>query len=189
MAHKICPKCQSPAPLEATFCGQCGRQYRTQFVTPSVSTPNTERPPHGTVQTPNTRHPAPASIPAAILVMSVIVAALILMVAHRNRPGEYTVQTPRSVERPLAAPQLPTDSDAAGMVKHGEDPIEEEAKRVVERDNARLQNSPPATAVGPDGRVHLRGGGSITKEQWDDANRRLRNSPEFRDPMPPPPVN
>src|SRR5580700_10799049 len=40
MAHKICPKCQSPAPLEATFCGQCGRQYRTKF----GAAPNTQYP-------------------------------------------------------------------------------------------------------------------------------------------------
>lgn len=121
--------------------------------------------------------------------MAAAVAVLILLLAHRGRPGEYSGQTAQYMNGPVTAPRRTVDTNAADMVRHGDDPIEEEAKRVLDRDNARLGSSPPATAVGPDGRVHLRGGGSITKEQWDDANRRVHNSPAFRDPMPPPPVN
>ena len=29
--HKICPRCQTPAELQAPQCSSCGRQYRTQF--------------------------------------------------------------------------------------------------------------------------------------------------------------
>lgn len=31
---KVCPKCQSPADLNAAQCVQCGRQYKTQFTAP-----------------------------------------------------------------------------------------------------------------------------------------------------------
>ena len=121
--------------------------------------------------------------------MAVVVAVLILILDHRGKTGGYNIQATRSIDRPMPPPQAPPDANAADMVKHGDDPIEEEAKRVLERDNAQLQTAPPPGTVGPDGRIHLRGGGSVTREQWDDANRRLRNSPQFRDPMPPPPVN
>ncbi len=195
MAHKICPKCQTPAPIEATFCGQCGRQYRTQFAaaeqqsyltehrTPELQTPGPE------LLTPNFQRLSPY-VAAAIVVLSAVVAILILMLSHRGKPGENT--TNLTMGHPLVAP-LPlahsSSMSAADMVKQGEDPIEEEARRTLERDNAQLQTEPPASSVGSDGRIHLRGGGSITREQWDDANRRLRKSPAFRDPMPPPPVN
>lgn len=34
--QKVCPQCQTPAPVSAGFCGSCGHRYRTQFAnTPS----------------------------------------------------------------------------------------------------------------------------------------------------------
>lgn len=44
----------------------------------------------------------------------------------------------------------------------------------------------PPTA--PDGRVYLRGGGSITADQYRDARRRIQQSPILRHPLPPPPM-
>lgn len=35
---KVCPRCQTPAALDAAICGKCGRQYRTQFVPPPDQT-------------------------------------------------------------------------------------------------------------------------------------------------------
>ncbi len=32
--HKLCPRCRTPAGLEAPQCGRCGHAYRTQFVEP-----------------------------------------------------------------------------------------------------------------------------------------------------------
>lgn len=32
--YKVCPRCQTPADLQAAACASCGRQYRTQFVPP-----------------------------------------------------------------------------------------------------------------------------------------------------------
>lgn len=29
--HKICPRCQTPAAVDAQFCSRCGHGYRTQF--------------------------------------------------------------------------------------------------------------------------------------------------------------
>lgn len=31
-SYKVCPRCQTPAALDAPSCAQCGRQFRTQFV-------------------------------------------------------------------------------------------------------------------------------------------------------------
>jgi hypothetical protein len=33
--NKICPRCQTPAPLSAGFCGSCGHRYRTAFSEPA----------------------------------------------------------------------------------------------------------------------------------------------------------
>ncbi len=33
--NKICPQCQTPAPLHAGFCGNCGHRYRTAFAEPA----------------------------------------------------------------------------------------------------------------------------------------------------------
>lgn len=32
--YKLCPQCGQPAALQTMVCQQCGRHYRTQFVTP-----------------------------------------------------------------------------------------------------------------------------------------------------------
>jgi hypothetical protein len=125
----------------------------------------------------------------AIAIMAGVVALLVLAIVRRGPYTRQAGQTARTVPevRPTNSPA--TDKSAADMVRDGDDPIEEQAKRVVDRENAKLGTQPPANAVGPDGRIHLRGGGSITREQWDEASKKLQNSPVFHDPLPPPPVN
>jgi hypothetical protein len=43
--YKLCPRCQTPAALDAATCAQCGRQYRTQFVPPEEQTQVFNAPP------------------------------------------------------------------------------------------------------------------------------------------------
>lgn len=193
MTHKICPNCKSPAPLEAAHCGHCGREYRTQFISGSLQAPSMAGP-TGKLHSTQTGDRSALSdtrvISVSIVVMAGLVAVLILAVIHRSRRAEVVGSAvPRSARSAQRISSAPGERDAANMVKNGNDPVQEEAKRMVERETSRLQSEPPANSVGADGRIHLRGGGSITKEQWEDANRRLRSSPQFSDPMPPPPVN
>jgi hypothetical protein len=39
MSHKVCPRCQTPAPLQAPTCLRCGRQYRTTAPQPPPDEP------------------------------------------------------------------------------------------------------------------------------------------------------
>jgi hypothetical protein len=191
MAHKICPKCKSPAPLEATYCGQCGRQYKTRFVgtlPPAIDSPtsggsidarsvsalNAERP------TPNTGRRTP-NLSVAIVVMSVVVAALILTVVQRGRTGFYSSKSSSSVDQPAALPRSRSEQAAADLESPADDRGSEVPTHTLEPDNLGPLNAPPAGAIGPDGRIHLRGGGSITREQWDEANRRIRRGVDGRE--------
>ena len=65
-----------------------------------------------------------------------------------------------------------------------EDPIESEARRAVDRESQKLDLPPPVSA---DGKVHLRSGGTISQKDWDDATRKVRESPVTRQPPPPAP--
>jgi len=65
-----------------------------------------------------------------------------------------------------------------------ENPVESEARRVVERESRRLDLPPPVSA---DGKVHLRSGGTISQEEWNAASRKVQESPLLREPPKPPP--
>lgn len=51
------------------------------------------------------------------------------------------------------------------------DPVEAQARQELER--LRREFGVGSAPVGPDGRVHLRGGGSISPEEWERAVRSL----------------
>lgn len=89
-----------------------------------------------------------------------------------------------------AAPATPNSAaSAAGLnaaARKGlsEDPIESEARRVVDRESRKLDLPPP---VSQDGKIHLRSGGTISKAEWDAASRKAQESPILREPPKPPP--
>ena len=96
---KSCPRCQTAAPLNAGFCGQCGRQYRTTF---PAATPDS-----------NTSVPVSRRSPVGRLVVFLAVIAILA--------GAGTVlllrghgMAARPVSRAQSTASIPTSSAADG---------------------------------------------------------------------------
>lgn len=178
--QKQCPKCGTVAPLDATFCGQCGRQYRTQFTAPDGGAPQATPAPFYTAPVPAA--PRLTSVWMLRAVQGLIAAVACFAVLSFSgvfRNGGKTA--PLALSRPTAqqAPSAPADQNEQVRRALSDDPVEAEARRVVDRESKRLDLPPP---VGADGKIHLRSGGSISKEEWDAASRRAQQSPAYRDP-------
>ena len=184
--QKICPQCQTPAPLDAAFCRRCGRQYRTQFAAtgvPAASAPPLAQPPTDFSSKPAMAFSRPMLQGIAVLgALVVFLGVLAVRSATRHDPAPAAAPTDRSLlpqPPPYSAPQVSTTTSS--------DPVNDQAKRFIEQ--ARQENGlePPSGSVGSDGKIHLQSGGTITKEEWDRASRSIKNSP-LNPPMPPPPV-
>jgi hypothetical protein len=82
---------------------------------------------------------------------------------------------------------LPSDPmlDAQTRGQTAGDATVSEAQRVLERERANLGVAPTS---GGSGDIRLRSGGSISREQWDDVSRRVRNNPYMKEPPMPPPL-
>jgi hypothetical protein len=86
---------------------------------------------------------------------------------------------------PITAP-TPSVDEAANAAVNDSDPVVEESKRFIDRESRRAGLPDPPTSS--DGRVHLRGGGSISADQYRDAQRHVSESPVMHSPLPPPPM-
>lgn len=185
--QKQCPRCSTAAPLDATFCGQCGRQYRTQFAPPANGGPVA-------MPTPTYSAPVPASAPralpvwalraaqgavAALVCVSVLVFSGVFRQDGKSRPSAVN-------SAPAAPTRVAPPGDLNAKVRDAlrEDPIGSEARRVVDRESRKLDLPPP---VDSDGRIHLRNGGAISREEWDAASRKVQESSGLREPPKPPP--
>ncbi|MCW3053750.1 MAG: hypothetical protein JWN14_2920 [Chthonomonadales bacterium] len=192
--QKQCPRCGTTAPLDATFCGQCGRQYRTQFVPPADGAPHAA--PAPVYPAPQTVYNAPTPVQFAPRTPSVWmlramqggIAALVCM-AVLAFSGVFRHDGTPNAPAVTSAPTAPqsdtpaTTQDAAVRRALSDDPIESEARRVVDRESQKLNLPPPA--VSADGKIHLRSGGTISQKDWDAASRKVQDSPILRQP----PVN
>jgi hypothetical protein len=103
---------------------------------------------------------------------------LVLMVALKTRPTA-PVAAPQATLPPPDRVVSPLDPSAGTPGRSGPDPLTEQARHVIEREGAQLGMPPTA---GPDGRIHVQSGGSVTQEEWKDATERLRNSPLLQHP-------
>ena len=187
-SQKQCPRCGTMTPLDTTFCGQCGRQYRTQFVPSGDAIPAAAPAPAYTAFPP--AHPprtpsvwmlrAAQGAVAALVCFGVLMFSGIFRQDGSRRTAVVTTApaTPHSV---TPAPGL----NAEARKSLSADPIESEARRVVDRESRKLDLPPP---VSQDGKIHLRSGGTISKEEWDAASRKAQDSPVLREPPRPPPL-
>jgi hypothetical protein len=73
-----------------------------------------------------------------------------------------------------------TSQDAEVNKVLSEDPVTAAARRVVDRESQKLHLPPPP--VGADGKIHLRSGGTISQKEWDEASRKVEDSPVLRQP-------
>ena len=181
--QKVCPRCQTSAPLEAAFCRQCGRQYKTQFTSDNIPAP---------LNVPLAPPPAEfAAGPPLVLsrrltqtltVLGALVVFLSVLAARSTMRHDVAAKPDTSglpQPPPYAAPQVPATTSS--------DPINDEAKRFIEQEKQEHGLDPPPSSVGPDGRIHLQNGGSITREEWDKAKRAVQQS-QLNPPMPAPPI-
>ena len=173
MPHKLCPRCQAPAPLEARFCSRCGRQYRTQFPTASSSSAEAGPPPIAPAAPfeamPRTQTPLIKEVlmgGTALLVFCVVLFAAI---------NARKANTPHNLPPPPLPPAGPVGLSGPTETP-ATDPLTSEAQRAVERAHQQL-GLPPPGSVDAQGRVHLRAGGAISKEEWEAARRKVEQSP------------
>jgi hypothetical protein len=185
--QKQCPRCGAVAPLDATFCGQCGRQYRTQFVPPTDGAFHAAPapvynapPPDFTPRTPSVWMLRAVQGAVAALVCIAVLAFSGVFRHDGKNAGPAMTSAPAAPQSAVPA----TDQSAEVRKALSNDPIDSEARRVVDRESQKLNLPPPVSA---DGKVHLRSGGTISQEEWNAANRKLQDSPLLRQPPTPPP--
>lgn len=185
--QKQCPKCGTVAPLDATFCGQCGRQYRTQFTSPDAGMPPSAPAPFYSAPAPAAPRMPSVWILRAVqgLIAAIACFAVLSFSGVFRHDGKAPAPVTLSRSTTQQEPSAPANQETQVRRALSEDPIESEARRVIDRESKRLDLPPP---VSDDGKVHLRSGGTISKEEWDAASRKAQQSPVNHDPtatMPP----
>ena len=124
--------------------------------------------------------------------MACIVAMLVIVMHNRSASISAAPQLPQAhgASIPTDHQNLTNSQDTASALRprNTPDPLEEAAKREIDSASMRIPGAQPETSTS-DGRVHLRGGGSISKEEWEEAARKVQSSRLMRESMPPPPVN
>jgi hypothetical protein len=123
---------------------------------------------------------------ATVLAIAFLLAfATVLFIAGRGN-GRETAPTQVAAPAPTEAPAVRDSAPAAKPATADDDPIVAESKRYIDRASRHAGLEQPPTSS--DGRVHLRSGGSISPEQYRDAQRHVDGSPVMHTPIPPPPM-
>ncbi len=183
--QKQCPQCAELAALDAAFCGQCGRQYRTQFVPPSASDGSSGG--FAVMEPFTSGKPAVWLVRSSQAAVALLVCLTVLMLSgvfrRQAKPGLPEVTAVAGAHRSVS---LPEDLPSAARRALSDDPVETAARRAVERESQKLDLAPPK--VSEDGKIHLRSGGTVSKEEWEAARRKAEESPILREPPKPPPL-
>ncbi len=204
-----CWQCRAPLPPPETLAasaayspqGNVRGEVRGDVRAAGVPHPMPVQPPMAVSPHPSASVPIPQRQPNYWLLMpliALITFAIVWFVAGRSyqtrieippangrAPGFDTNPAGRVPEAVTSEPPA-TPGASTGTAPTEADPLTAQAQREIERAKRGL-NLPPPNAVGPDGRVRLRGGGSISVEEWEAARRKLQDSPLTREPPPPPP--
>ena len=196
----ICSRCGSNNFAGKPNCWQCSAPLAGNTGRPaqskSTTTPDARRN-HVSQPAPQRPYTAPFADPfvrkwgmsrgMAVILGGVGIGVFLAVwfVAGRPRGNEEVLRSEpgpsRAVSSPATADQ-PLERTAAEI----DDPIVDESKRFIDHESRHAGLPQPPT--GSDGRVHLRSGGSITTDQYRDAQRRVNDSPVIRNPIPPPPM-
>lgn len=127
---------------------------------------------------------------AALFAVAVLAFGVVFLIAGHPQTAP-ALPPPVSESRSMIPDPSPVRSPEAQTETRSEtadsDPILDEGKRALEREKRHLDLPSSDGVVSSDGRVHLRSGGSISPEEWREAQRKLKDSPVLRDlPSPPP---
>jgi hypothetical protein len=113
-------------------------------------------------------------------VVAIIAFLAVFYGVGASRPSEEVAQSVKSP--PMPSSDLPPVS-ASTPASVSSDPITAQAQREIERARQDYNLPVPASGVAsPDGKVHLRGGGTLRPDEWEVARRKLQASPILRQP-------
>lgn len=93
---KACPRCGTPAPLDAAQCAKCGHAFRTKFDTGAVTPPSPPQTAKTPAPAPSATNTSPAPIPnwmlglAAIGALMVVAFAINLLMGRSGRAKEIS---------------------------------------------------------------------------------------------------
>ncbi|HZP83484.1 MAG TPA: hypothetical protein VFB21_17700 [Chthonomonadaceae bacterium] len=166
-----CPRCRANNFVGQAQCWQCRAPLPQQAV-----------PARMPAAPPVPFAPPPRHANLVWLLLPIVAVIAFLAVFYGlgvSRPSEEAAQV---VKPPLPASDLPPASSPTSAPVSA-DPITAQAQREIER--ARQDYNLPAPAPGvvsPDGKVHLRGGGTLRPDEWEAARRKLQDSPILRQP-------
>ncbi len=125
-------------------------------------------------------------IAGVIVAVGVGMFFIVWAVAGRQRGASDPLRDTTSAPAPVFAPAVREAPSEARPAPDDTDPLVAASKRFIERESRHAGlPEPPASS---DGRVHLRGGGSISTEQYRDAQRHVQESPVLHSPIPAPPM-
>ncbi|HXG24100.1 MAG TPA: hypothetical protein VNJ09_06045 [Chthonomonadales bacterium] len=161
-ARISCLRCRANNFPGQTHCWQCGHSLPPpEAVEPSVAWTASY---NGPARDRRAAKPWWLTVPAVLLVLLTAIGGLFVL-AFRSRVSSYD---PRAISEALMRERMRKVPLNTGLYV---DPVEVQARQELER--LRREFGVGTAPVGPDGRVHLRGGGSISPEEWERAMRSL----------------
>ncbi len=182
-----CPRCRANNFVGQAQCWQCHTPLPPAALVPAspIAPVSTWRP----------------DVRILLPVVAVVTFGIVWFLVGRSQSPErsapvslppQTLSSENSRSRPDAVPALPQENTSSAAQTNtptaptDSDPLTSQAQREVERARREV-GLPPSAPADPNGRVHLRGGGTISAEEWEEAQRKLQQSPLLRDPPSPPP--
>lgn len=181
-----CPRCRANNFLGTTHCWQCGGSLPPPEVVGQVTMP-VPAPPPSAHPSPNTYYPPPYDAAAVrrssrrlmlipLVFLLVIGLGALFVIAFQSRHGAVMPGLDDAQARMNAyADRLRREMDDSTAESGDIDPLTAQARREIERLSEQVGGLGPPSD--PQGRVHLRSGGTISREQWERARDSLRATP------------
>lgn len=189
-----CPRCRANNFLGTTHCWQCGGSLPPpeavgQATMPVSASPHIAYPsPDAQHRTPNAYYPSPYDAAAVrrssrrlmlipILFLVLIGLGALFVLAFQSRTGSSVVPGLNDAQARMNAyaDRLRREMDGSAAESGETDPLAAQARREIERLSGQIGGLAPPSD--PQGRVHLRSGGAISREQWERARDSLRATP------------
>ena len=186
-----CPRCQANNFAGQTQCWRCQASLPPPEARPGgapVGFP--AQPPPPLQPTPMIYPPAPAngSLRGLQIAVGLIAFLIVLFAGWRLTQKQATSLSTPTAFAP-STPTLPPQAEApTSPPRESADPATAQAQREIQRFRQENGLYPPDPPPSSDGRIRLRSGGSISQEEWENARRKVKESPLFKEPPPPGPL-
>lgn len=166
-ARILCPRCRANNFPGQTNCWQCGHLLQPpEAVEPSVAWMASD---NGSAQNRRAAKLWQHTVLAVLLALIAAIGGLfVLTLRSRNPSNDPRAALEATKDRLMREPVRSVPFNTGLNV----DPVEAQARQELER--LRREFGVGSAPVGPDGRVHLRSGGSISPEEWERAVRNLQ---------------